>query len=86
MNKKPVVFDIHPNEFIDESGEKREIQNRSNNIITYLLKDWVRSKLKIKNLGPKAISLFEKEIDFFMRFGSYNFTTIRNYCEVNGLI
>ena len=25
FNGKPIVFDIHPNEFIDESNEKRKI-------------------------------------------------------------
>ena len=80
-NKKPVVFDIHPNEFIDESnGEIRKIQRRAKNIVSYLLADLVRSKLKVKNLGPKAVPLYEDEIRFYLE-RNYVFTTIRGYCE-----
>ena len=57
FNHKPVVFDIHPNEFIDESEEERTIEKRSNNVISYLLKDLLRSKLKLKILGQRAIPL-----------------------------
>jgi peptidoglycan-N-acetylglucosamine deacetylase len=35
INSKPVVFDIHPNEFIDESDIPRKIHNRSANKIEY---------------------------------------------------
>jgi peptidoglycan/xylan/chitin deacetylase (PgdA/CDA1 family) len=85
FNNKPVVFDIHPNEFIDESEEVRTIQKRSKNVINYLLKDILRSKLKIKNLGQKAIPLYKREIEFYKN-KSYTFTTIKNYCEINRLI
>ena len=85
-NKKPVVFDIHPNEFIDESnGEIRKIERRAKNIISYLLADIVRSKLKVKNLGPKAVPLYEDEIRFYLE-RNYVFTTIREYCEREGLL
>jgi peptidoglycan/xylan/chitin deacetylase (PgdA/CDA1 family) len=85
FNKKPVVFDIHPNEFIDESNEKRVVNKRSSNPINYFLKDWLRSNLKIKNLGKAAIPLYKKEIEFYKKRG-YKFTTIRQYCEESGLI
>ena len=84
-NKKPVVFDIHPNEFIDESGGPREIARRSRNFITYLLADLVRSKLKVKNLGPQAVPLYEEEVRFYLK-RNYVFTTIRDYCELRGFI
>lgn len=84
-NKKPVVFDIHPNEFIDESHEKRVIHKRSRNYINYLLKDLVRSRLKVKNLGLKAIPLYEREIQFYRNRG-YKFTTLKGYCIQNGLL
>ena len=85
LDKKPIVFDIHPNEFIDESDEKRVIHKRSGNPVTYLLKDVLRSRLKVKNLGPKAIPLYEEELGFYHDKG-YRFTTIRDYCQKAGLV
>jgi hypothetical protein len=80
-----VVFDIHPNELIDESNEKRTIHKRSRNPVTYLLKDVIRSTLKVKNLGPKAIPLYRREIDFYHAKG-YRFPTLRQYCKTLGLL
>ncbi len=85
INGKPVVFDIHPNEFIDESNEIRVINKRSNNLINFFLKDWLRSHLKIKNLGVAAVPLYKNEIEFYKSRG-YKFTTVRQYCEEAGLI
>jgi len=85
LTDKPVVFDIHPNEFLDESKEVRVVHRRSKNPITYLMKDVVRSNLKIKNLGPKAVPLYEKEIAFYQERG-HRFTTVRDYCTEMGLL
>lgn len=85
IRNKPIVFDIHPNEFIDESDEKREISRRSKRYFSYLLKDLVRSKLKTKNLGVKAIPLYEKEIQFFQKQG-YSFETMKDYCFKSNLL
>ncbi len=85
INKKPIVFDIHPNEFLDESGEEREISRRSNNPVSYFLQDFVRSKIKIKNLGEKAIPLYEKQIRFFEK-RNYKFITVKDYCLETGLL
>lgn len=85
LNSKPVVFDIHPNEFIDESAEKRVIQKRARNYFSYLLQDVLRSRLKVKNLGPPAIPLYEKEIRFYQNRG-YRFTSIQDYCRETGLL
>ena len=84
INGKPIVFDIHPNEFLNENNEKRFIQKRSNNFLSYLLKDYLRSRLKIKNLGLKAVSLYEEEINYFIR-DKYNFDTIKNFCTYKNL-
>ncbi len=81
LNRKPVVFDIHPNEFIDESDQARIIERRSGNFVTYILKDLIRSKLKSKNLGPTSISLYNKEIEFFIKRG-YNFKTLKDYVDI----
>jgi len=78
LNSKPVVFDIHPNEFIDESNEPRNIHNRSSNIISYFIQDWLRAHLKTKNLGINGLKLYEAEIAFFIK-RNYQFTTIKNY-------
>ena len=80
IRNKPIVFDIHPNEFIDESDERREILRRSNNYFSFLLKDMLRSKLKTKNLGPRAIPIYEREIKYF-HSKEYEFTTLEKYCK-----
>lgn len=85
LNSKPVVFDIHPNEFIDESHEPRIIEKRSQNKIAFFLQDWLRSQLKVKNLGPKAIPLYEREIEFYKKRG-YEFLTVKDYCKKQGFI
>lgn len=83
INKKPIVFDIHPNEFIDESDEKRMITRRSNNIVSYLLQDVIRSRLKVRNLGKNAIPLFENQITYFINKG-YKFISIKDYVISQG--
>jgi hypothetical protein len=85
INGKPVVFDIHPNEFIDESEEPRIIHNRSSNKLAYFIQDYLRAQLKTKNLGPKAIHLYEKEVQFYLKRG-YQFTTVQEYCRQTGFI
>jgi hypothetical protein len=83
INGKPIVFDIHPNEFIDESDEPRKIEKRSKNLLASFLQDTLRSKLKIKNLGEKAIPIYEKQIKFFIK-KNYKFTPIRQYVKEKG--
>ncbi|MFX1588005.1 MAG: polysaccharide deacetylase family protein [Promethearchaeota archaeon] len=88
MNGKPIVFDIHPNEFLDEnknSSENRKIVRRSHNYFSYLLGDIIRGKLKVKNLGEKAIPLYRSEIEFF-RMRNYKFTVIKDYVRKIGLM
>jgi len=85
INGKPIIFDIHPNEFIDESDEKRVIDRRSNNPVSYFMQDYLRSRLKVKNLGNKAIPLYEKQIEFFKK-RNYQFTTLKDYCKINNLL
>lgn len=85
MNNKPLVFDIHPNELIDETNEPRIIQKRTGNVFSFLLQDWLRAKLKTKNLGLEAADLYLKEIDFFHK-RAYQFTTIKDYCVQQALL
>lgn len=60
-------FLTHPNEFIDEEIESGVTQRRGSNYFSYLAGDLLRRKLKKKNLGIKAIPIFEKELQFFNR-------------------
>ena len=85
LNGKPVVFDIHPNEFIDESNEKRIIHSRSKNKISYFMQDWLRAKLKTKNLGVNCIAYFEREIEFYKN-RNYEFLTVKDFCKKEGLL
>lgn len=77
-NGKPVVFGIHPNEFIDESATERVITRRVSNPISYLMQDLVRGKLKVRNLGPAALPLYEKLIQFYVNRG-YELVTVKQY-------
>lgn len=78
FTRKPVVFGIHPNEFIDESASPRAITRRSKNPLGYLLTDLVRAKIKVKNLGPAAEPLYERFIAFYAN-QNYRFITAREY-------
>jgi len=82
---KPIVFDTHPNEFIDESSEERKINKRSDNILAAFLQDTVRSKLKVKNLGVKGLQIYDREIAYFDKH-KFNFCTIKDYCHKTGLL
>lgn len=72
FNNRPFVFLTHPNEFIDEVRDLTSIERRSKWFLSYLFGDVIRHQLKIKNLGKKALPLFEEEIKFFNNHG-YNF-------------
>lgn len=78
FSNKPVVFDIHPNEFIDESDQPRIVSRRAKNFINYLLVDLIRSQLKTKNLGVKCIELYERELQYFVK-KNYAFYSIKDY-------
>lgn len=84
-NCKPIVFDIHPNEFINESSRIRIVNKRTSNLFNYFLKDLLRAHLKVKNLGASAIPIYNREIDFFKK-KNYFFTTIQDFCISNNLI
>ena len=81
INEKPIVFLTHPNEFIDEEDNGIKIKRRTENFLSYVFGDMIRRKLKLKNLGPSAISLLEKEIKFFNKKG-YKFLTCKEYYSI----
>ncbi len=82
---KPIVFDTHPNEFIDESDEERQVNKRSKNFVAAFLQDTLRSKLKVKNLGPPGLKIYEREIAYFAK-KNFEFCTIKEYCKQKGLL
>ncbi len=75
-NGRQFVFLTHPNEFIDEDREATPIERRAKNYISYLLGDVIRHKLKVKNLGEKALPIYERELAFFQR-KSFEFVTCK---------
>ena len=75
-NGRQFVFLTHPNEFIDEDWEGGKIERRASNYFSYLLGDVLRHKLKVKNLGEKALPIFERELSFFQK-KSFEFITCK---------
>lgn len=80
MTGKPAVYVIHPNELIDETQAPRTIKRRSSNQIAYLLSDVIRAKLKARNLGPKAVPLYEELIRFYQE-KEYISLTMKDYVD-----
>lgn len=81
ITKKPIVFLTHPNEFIDEEDNQIKIKRRSNNFAGYIFGDILRRKLKLRNLGVRALPLYEKEIEYFKKYG-YKFVTCSEYYKL----
>lgn len=77
LNGRQFVFLTHPNEFIDEDQETDGIERRASNYLSYLLGDVLRHKLKVKNLGEKALPIYEKELAFFQEKG-FEFLTCKD--------
>lgn len=78
INNKPIVFDIHPNECIEEKSDYKKINKRTNNLLNYILKDYLRTKLKRRNLGFSAIKIYESHIKYFHK-RNYIFCTLKEY-------
>lgn len=78
---KAINFLIHPNEFIEEKSLNLKTERRANSTIGYLFSDLLRRYLKQKNLGEKALPLYEKEISFWKN-QSYSFLTIKDYLSI----
>ncbi len=76
-NGRQFVFLTHPNEFIDEDWEGGKIQRRASNYFSYLMGDVLRHKLKVKNLGEKALPIFERELEFFKK-KEFDFLTCKD--------
>lgn len=81
ITNRPITFLTHPNEFIDEDKETDVIERRGTNFISYLLGDVIRHKLKLRNLGAKALPLLKRELAFFTE-SDFNFVTCKKYYEL----
>jgi peptidoglycan-N-acetylglucosamine deacetylase len=79
-SRKPIVFLIHPNEFIEEEHLNNKVPRRTNNPFKYFFADVLRNKLKLRNLGYEAVTLYEKEIEFFVKH-NYKFLSIKDFAS-----
>lgn len=77
-NGRQFVFLTHPNEFIDEDRVTTEIECRADNFVSYLFGDVLRHKLKVKNLGERALPIYERELSFFQR-KEFEFVTCKEF-------
>jgi peptidoglycan-N-acetylglucosamine deacetylase len=75
--EKVVNFLIHPNELIEEEDLGMATERRASNYVAYLLSDVLRRRLKQRNLGFKALELFEREVLFWKERG-YRFERVRD--------
>lgn len=81
MTGRPLVFIIHPNELIDEEIETTKIKRRAKGYLSYLLGDKLRYHLKLKNLGTKALPLFNDQLEY-LKNKQFNFITAKEYFEL----
>lgn len=77
---KPINFLIHPNELIEEESLNLKTERRAGNVVSYLLSDVLRRRLKQRNLGLRARDLYEKEI-FYWHRKNYSFITMKDMLE-----
>ena len=74
----PLVFLIHPNEVINEDINMVKINRRAKSYIAYLLGDKLRYKLKLKNLGERALPLLDNQLNYLSK-SSFLFVTSKEY-------
>lgn len=77
---KPIVFDFHPNEVIEEDYSGK-IFYRGKNLFSIFWKDIIRQRLKLRNLGKHATALMEREIKKAINTG-FTFITMKAFREL----
>ena len=78
--KKPIVFLFHPNECLDFNGVVTTTR-RANNLVEYFFADYLRQRIKLKNLGKASLKL----LDEILRVASkhdFEFVTAKEYRRI----
>lgn len=79
---RPINFLTHPNEVIDEPIDpNNKVEKRGSNPVSSFLADYLRTRLKLKNLGSPAIPLLRRELQALQKAG-FVFCTVRKYVEM----
>lgn len=77
LNAKPINFLIHPNEVIVEDDIDK-MHRRSSSFLQYIVAEKLRTKLKLKNLGLKALELYSENLQYFHE-RNFRFITLNQY-------
>lgn len=64
---KPINFLFHPSEAVAELREEAVALRRSDSMLGHLFSDIIRTKIKQKNLNDNALTLLEKELQFWSK-------------------
>jgi len=78
---KPLVFLFHPNECIESTGVVF-LTRRTSNPIAYFFADYLRQRLKLKNLGTKAVELMDNILSH-AKTSDAQFMTVSSYRRNN---
>lgn len=74
---KPLVFLFHPNECIEPAGAVSATR-RAGNPVSYFFADYLRQRLKLKNLGMPAVGLMDAVLTRASEAGA-RFMTVTDY-------
>lgn len=64
---KPINFLFHPSEAVLELREEAVALHRSDSMLGHFFSDIIRTKIKQKNLNDNALTLLEKELQFWSK-------------------
>jgi hypothetical protein len=73
---KPIVFLFHPNECLDIS--QINYTRRASNIVEYVFADYIRQKLKMRNLGHRSIKIFDEILAHTKKY-DFEFISVKEY-------
>ena len=76
--RSPLLFLVHPNEVIDEEIVMLKVNRRAKSYLAYLVGDKLRYKMKLKNLGEKALPLLDNQLNYLSK-KNYSFVTSKEY-------
>lgn len=64
---KPINFLFHPSEAVSELQEEAVALHRSDSMLGHFFSDIIRTKIKQRNLNDNALTLLEKELQFWSK-------------------